>query len=133
MEDIRYRQRFDHYKKALGLLQEALEIHEPSVVERAGAIQFFEATFELAWKLLKDYLSYQGYAIRSPREAIKTAYASELIGDGDMWLEALVDRNLTTHTYDEVQALDIFYRIRDRYVILLTDLRRTFEEEICTD
>jgi hypothetical protein len=56
-----------------------------------------------------------------------------LIRNGDMWLEALVDRNLTTHTYDEVQALDIFYRIRDRYMILLTDLRRTFEEEICTD
>ena len=42
MEDIRYKQRFENFKKAFLLLQSALEIEDPSVVEKAGAIQFFE-------------------------------------------------------------------------------------------
>ena len=127
MEDIRYKQRFENFKKAFLLLQSALEIEDPSVVEKAGAIQFFEMTFELAWKLMKDYLIFQGYDVKSPREAIKKSFEIDLIDNGKMWLEALTDRNLTVHTYDETQANAIYAHIRQHYFGLLEALYRTFE------
>jgi Nucleotidyltransferase substrate binding protein like len=59
-EDIRWQQRFVHFRKAFELLGQAVAIEEPSDTERAGMILFFEMTFELAWKMLKDYLEGQG-------------------------------------------------------------------------
>ena len=41
-------------------------IDPPSDAERAGLIQFFEMSFELAWKVLKDYLEVEGFIIQSP-------------------------------------------------------------------
>ena len=58
-------------------------------------------TFELAWKVLKDYLESEGYIVKSPRETIKQAFQIGLINDGHIWMEALTVRDLTTHNYDE--------------------------------
>jgi len=65
---------------------------------------FFEVTFELSWKLMKDYLEAQGFQVKSPRETIKQAYQSGLIDNGHVWIDTLTDRNLTVHTYDEELA-----------------------------
>ena len=72
--------------------------------DRAGIIQLFEVVFELSWKLMKDYLEASGFRVSSPRETIKQAYQVELIDDGHIWMDALADRNLTVHTYDEALA-----------------------------
>jgi hypothetical protein len=47
-DDVRWIQRFSNFERAFLLLKEALKIEHPSIVERAGLIQFFEMTFELA-------------------------------------------------------------------------------------
>jgi len=114
-QDIRWKQRFSHFSAAYTLLEQALAIESPSEVERAGLIQFFEMSFELAWKVLKDYLELEGFAVNSPRGAIKQAFQSELITDGHVWLEALSDRNLTVHTYDESIARAVEQKIRTSY------------------
>jgi nucleotidyltransferase substrate binding protein (TIGR01987 family) len=98
-QDIRWIQRFQNFEKAFLLLQETIQIENPSVVERAGMIQFFEMTFELAWKLLKDYGEEEGFEIKSPRDAIKRAFQTNIIIAGHTWIDALEDRNLTSHTY----------------------------------
>ena len=133
MEDIRYKQRFDNFQRAFGLLKSGLEIENPTILEKAGVIQFFEMAFELAWKLMKDYLNYQGYDIKSPREAIKKSFEIDLVNDGRTWLEALADRNATVHTYDESEANEIYQRIRDRYYPMLETLYVKFAEIVCTD
>lgn len=133
MRDIRYLQRFENFKKSFLLLQKSLKIENPSIVEKAGAIQFFETTFELSWKLLKDYLEYLGYSVKSPRDSIKTAFQIELIKNGSIWLEALVDRNLTVHTYDEAIADEVYKKIKHEYLVLLEELFLKFENEICLD
>jgi len=133
LEDIRYKQRFENFETSFLLLQQALDITEPSIVEKAGVIQFFEITFELSWKLMKDYLSYIGYEVKSPREAIKTSFSIELIVDGTAWLDALSDRNLTVHTYDEAQADEIHMRIENLYFKLLEELYYKFKELVCMD
>ena len=133
MEDIRYLQRFENFEKSFLLLRNSLEIEEPSLLEKAGVIQFFETTFELSWKLMKDYLEYVGYDVKSPRDAIKTAFSIELIKNAQSWLDALMDRNLTTHTYDETIANEVYEKIKHEYSELLEELYIKFRDEICLD
>ena len=127
--DIRWRQRYQNFHRAFSLLKQALTIDEPSEVERAGMIQFFEMSFELGWKLLADYLKAEGYSPRSPRESIKTAFQAKLIEDGTTWLQALEDRNLTVHTYDEGTARRVETMIRERYFPFLISLNARFAGE----
>ena len=128
MEDIRYKQRFENFENAFLKLKSALEIDEPSEIEKAGVIQYFEITFELAWKLLKDYLGYLGYDVKSPRDSIKRAFNLELISNGEQWLNALVDRNLTVHTYNQEEADAIYKRIKESYFFLFEALYSKFKE-----
>ena len=102
--DVRWKQRLSNFDRAFVLLREALE-RGPSVLsalEKEGVIQRFEYTFELAWKLLKDYLDAEGAVIApvTPRQVIKDAFAAKLVSDGQAWIDMLDHRNLLAHTYD---------------------------------
>lgn len=114
-KEIRWKQRFQNFEKAFLLLQKYVKIVKPNEIERAGIIQFFEMAFELSWKLMKDYLESTGFLLQSPRESIKQAFQTNLIEDGHIWIDALNDRNLTAHTYDEKLALQIIEVIRKKY------------------
>jgi nucleotidyltransferase substrate binding protein (TIGR01987 family) len=130
-QDIRWKQRFSHFRKAFSLLEQTLAIENPSEAERAGLIQFFEMSFELGWKVLKDFLEMEGFTVNSPRSAIKHAFQAELLQNGHTWLDALTDRNLTVHTYDEAIALEVERKIRTVYYPALRDMdqRMTLELE----
>jgi nucleotidyltransferase substrate binding protein (TIGR01987 family) len=122
-QDIRWKQRFQNFEKTLHYLEEAMKINNPDIIQRAGLIQFFEMSFELAWNTLKDYLEEQGFIdIKSPRAAIKKAFETGLVADGHGWLKALEDRNLTSHTYDENTANQVVEMIRNSYYPLLAAL-----------
>ncbi|MEA2050844.1 MAG: nucleotidyltransferase substrate binding protein [Campylobacterota bacterium] len=130
--DIRWIQRFCNYKKALKQLDDAVELAEQrelSLLEKQGLIQAFEFTHELAWNLLKDYLQYQGYQdIRGSRDAIKSAFKVGLIQDGDIWMETIKARNMTSHTYDETLVQEAFETISNSYITIFNKLETTFEE-----
>ncbi len=81
-EDIRWIQRFSNFERAFFLLQDSLKTEKLSILERAGLIQFFEMTFELSWKLLKNYEETEGFIVKTPREAIKQTFQSGLINNG---------------------------------------------------
>jgi nucleotidyltransferase substrate binding protein (TIGR01987 family) len=86
-QDIRWQHRQQNFNKALAFLELALAIEKPDIVQRAGMIQFFEMTFELAWKMLKDYLEAQGFSkLNSPRAVLKKAFEAGLITEGHDWL-----------------------------------------------
>ena len=62
--DIRWKQRFSNYLKALQTLAKAVELarhRELTKLEQQGLIRGFEFTHELAWNVLKDYLEEQGF------------------------------------------------------------------------
>lgn len=120
-KDICWKQRFQHYEKAYKLLERTLKIENLSEAERGGLIQFYEMTFELAWKLMKDYLENEGYNIRSPRDTIKQALQAEVIENGYVWIDALEDRNLTLHTYDEEIANEVAGKIKNQYFPILRE------------
>lgn len=121
-KDIRWKQRFHNFEKAFLLLERTIQIENLSEVERGCLIQFFEMAFELAWKLMQDYLEVEGFIIKSPRGAIKQAFQSDIISDGHVWLEALETRNLTTHTYEKDAAIEVEGKIRQRYFPALKNL-----------
>ena len=127
---IRWKQRFRNFEKSYQLLENTLQIKSPSEAERAGLIQFFEMTFELAWKMMKDYLQEQGFSVDSPKEAIKQAFQSNLITDGHGWIDALNDRNLTAHTYQEETAVKVEQKIRNDYFPLLQTLYGQFKSKL---
>lgn len=129
-EDIRWKQRFENYSNCFKGLERSLEVTEPSEVERCGIIQFFELTYELAWKLIRDYLYCEGFAVNSPKEAIRQGFQAGVIKDGHTWMELLADRNLTVHTYNEQTAIIVEQKIRDNYYPLLKQLYVYFEEII---
>ena len=47
-EDILWKQRFSNFTKALNLLENALKIEQPDIVQKAGIVQFFEMCSELS-------------------------------------------------------------------------------------
>jgi nucleotidyltransferase substrate binding protein (TIGR01987 family) len=101
-KEIRWRQRFQNFDKAFKQLKNGLErLDSLDNLAKEGLIQRFEYTLELAWKTLKDYLEANEVITNFPKEVIRQSYKTELIKDGDIWMEMLQNRNLLAHTYDE--------------------------------
>ena len=130
-DQVRWLQRFDNFKQALAQLNDACAKKEYTILERAGLIQTFEFTFELAWKVLKDLLFYQGFSVKSPRETIRQAFDAGLLSedDAEMLLDALNKRNLLSHTYQEKIAEEAEDLIKNRYWQALKRLARVLEKE----
>jgi nucleotidyltransferase substrate binding protein (TIGR01987 family) len=95
------------FESAMSQLQKSLEQPKDEFV-RDSAIQRFEFTFELFWKMLKEYASFQGLEVRSPRESIQKAFALGIIADDDLFLAMLESRNLAAHAYHEGTAEEIY-------------------------
>jgi len=121
-EDIRWKQRYANYNKAIAQLTEFIEKPELNKFEVQGLIQCFEYTFELAWKTAKDYLEAQGFDVKSPRQTIQIAFQIALVQNGHVWIDALEKRNLMAHTYDENTAQEAERLIREQYYAALKAL-----------
>ena len=102
-------------ENALTRLNESLQfdLSQPLVVD--ACIQRFEFCIELTWKTLKKCLAIEGIEANTPRECIQQAYSIHLINDESAWLSMLKDRNLTSHTYKEDLALEIYHRLPLHY------------------
>lgn len=130
LKEIRWKQRFENFDKSYKLLKKYSNQEITTELERAGIIQFFEMTFELAWKVLKDYLESEGYIVKSPRETVKQAFQIGLIDDGHIWIDALSNRNLTTHTYDEELAQKMTSEILNSYIPELDKMYKKLYKEL---
>ena len=105
--------KLEKFKKALTSL-EAIYL-KPIQEDRSNidaTIQRFEFTFELAWKFLQDYFLEQGIQLNYPKEVLKEAFASGIVDEESLWLGMLADRNMTSHTYNEKLADEIYERIK---------------------
>lgn len=98
------------FEAAVGRLQAALA--QPKTEwTRDAAIQRFEFTFELAWKIVTRFARAEGIECPSPRQALKAAFRLGWVEDDHLWLSMLDDRNRTSHTYHEPTAEEIFGRL----------------------
>ena len=132
--DIFWRQRFENFDRALGLLQEALADGQEklSPLEQEGAAQRLEYTLELAWKCMKDYLEDSGVTISpaTPRQVIKEAFVAKIITDGQTWIDMLNHRNLLSHTYDFAVFEEAIRATEDRYLPTLQALHEFLSKEL---
>ncbi len=130
--EIRWIQRFTNFIKAFTQLQDALkenEKRELSKLERQGVIQCFEYTHELAWNVLKDFLTEQGITnLIGSKDSTRAAFKAGIIKDGEVWMEMIKDRNLTSHTYDEDYALSVFTNIKNDFYPAFIKFTDTFYE-----
>lgn len=98
-------------KKRLASFSEA----ERQVI-RAGVVQNFEFTYELAWKFMKRFLEADlGSAAVDglPRkELFRIAAEHRLLDDAASWFDFHAARNRTTHTYDEKIADEVLQAAR---------------------
>jgi nucleotidyltransferase substrate binding protein (TIGR01987 family) len=113
--------RFENYTRAFTLLREAVETMETrplSALEKEGVIQRFEYTWELAWKVLKDYLEYSGVVLETvtPASVLRAAFAARIITRGEVWMRALDDRNKMAHTYSSAAFEQMLQAIRTDYL-----------------
>jgi nucleotidyltransferase substrate binding protein (TIGR01987 family) len=133
-KDIRWEQRFSNYNKALRKLSEAIDYIKKELkkndleidneeaedtleeIIKEGLIQRFEYTYEMAWNVMKDYALYQGNSeIGGSRDAIRFAFSTKLIENGDMWMDMIKSRIKTSHTYNEETANEIYLKIINEY------------------
>ena len=120
-------ERKNDYFNALNRLEDALKKDLDDDIIIDGIIQRFECTFEQAWKVMKLYLEDQGILDEAlaPRSTIKCAYKHKLIDDGDIWIEMMLDRNRTSHMYDESTAVSIVGHVKDKYIFEFEKLKNT--------
>jgi nucleotidyltransferase substrate binding protein (TIGR01987 family) len=91
---------------------------------RDAALQRFEFTVELAWKSIARFARREGLEAASPRQAFRIAFRLGWIDDDQVWLAMLEDRNLTSHTYSEKTAEELFARLHDYQTALSGLLQR---------
>lgn len=117
--DIRWKQRFENYRRALRQLTAAVELARArplSELERQGLIQGFEFTYELAWNVLKDYLEFEGIqGLVGARSTIREAFKRGLVAEGETWMDMIDKRNFASHTYHETIAQQVAEAVVGRY------------------
>ena len=120
----RWENRLESYKRALMRLEEACEANNPDDIHKDGTIKRFEFTFELAWKLLKDYAEEElAFAdINSPTKAIEIGLSTKLIASADVWELMKKARNTTLHDYSEEYANKLHPDVKEQFLPALQQL-----------
>ena len=113
--------RISQLTQALARLDEALAQPKDSFM-RDSAIQRFEFTADLAWKVLQSVLEDKfGIQANSPKTAVRSSHENGLLVDVNSWLALIDDRNLTSHSYNE-EVADKIYTELPRYAALVRSL-----------
>jgi len=131
-QDIRWKQRFEHFVGAYEGLKEAFALFQVRALtrlENQGVIQAFEVTQELSWKVMKDFLEFQGFDdIYGSKNAVRQAFNTNLIKNGEVWLNMIKSRNLMSHTYDETEMLKIVDFIFANYMQEFEDFKQALSK-----
>jgi nucleotidyltransferase substrate binding protein (TIGR01987 family) len=128
--EIRWKQRFEQFVNALQTIEDVVpDYHQMDELQQDGLIHRFEITFDLAWKVLQDYLKYIGYTeINGPRPSIKQAVKDGII-DAFIWEEVLTARNELTHVYDEEKSREHLNNIVTKFVFAFRSFKETMQKK----
>lgn len=106
---------FDQFHQALQIAK--------SDLEKAGTIQYFEFTYELAWKTLKRILNGRGKDLNSPKPIFREAALEKLIEDPELWFDFMNATHVIIQIYNKFVANNIFKDLHlfDTEMIKLTE------------
>ncbi len=135
MDKLRWHFRFENFERAFSGLAEAVKRQtngELDDLSQAGLIQRFEYTWELARKVLRDYLTDAGnpIAIPSAINLIRAAFEVNLIDDGDAWVAMLKARNVMAHEYDMDAFRQTVADIQTSYFPLIAKVKSKLDAEL---
>ena len=132
-QDIRWLQRLQNYGLALSRLAFAVELAATrplSDLEKQGLNQAFEFTYELAWNVIKDFYQYQGEdTIQGSRDAFRTAFGRGLIEQGEIWMQMIKSRQLSTHAYNLEIAEAVFNDVCQHYYPQFIQLQKALDKQ----
>jgi nucleotidyltransferase substrate binding protein (TIGR01987 family) len=78
-------------------------------IVRDAAIKRYELCYELAWKAVQEALRTEGLEVcKSPKSCFQQAFQQGWIEDEETFIEMIARRNLTTHTYNDNLAEEIY-------------------------
>ena len=133
-QDIRWKQRFNNFEKALIQLNDAVSLNkkrELSNLEQQGVVKAFEFMQELSWKVLKDFLENEGIInIIGSKGAVRESFNKGLIKDGDIFMDMIEKRNLSSHTYNQELATLLVKDICNKYHKSFLDLQKTLKSKL---
>lgn len=69
----------------------------------------------------------EGFLLRSPHETIRQGFQSGYITNAEDWLQALADRNLTVHIYDDEIIVRVLRDIYEHYFFILQEFYTNFK------
>ena len=99
---------------------------------RDAAIQRFEFTVELLWKVIKEFLKKkEGVEYRSPKGCAREFFSAGYLSEEEvkLLLEMIDDRNLTSHTHHEEVAEKIFRDLK-LYIPLIKKVISILEQKV---
>ena len=122
--------KFENYRSNLAVLSKADQEDLNNSFIISGIIDKFSLQFELAWKVLKELLRYEGSSAAgsgSPREILKAAYGVFDFLEESVWLSMLRDRNDMSHIYNGAAAERMVARILQDYIPAFLSLQAAVE------
>jgi nucleotidyltransferase substrate binding protein (TIGR01987 family) len=100
----------DELKRAIRRLREALDLPKSDII-RDSVIHRFEFTVELSWKALQRYLKASGISESlTPKNTFREAAKLGVVSDPEAWIRFIDARNLSSHTYKESLAEEVYAR-----------------------
>lgn len=115
---VKFENKLENFKKAVERLKVvAVKPFDDENILRDSLIQRFEFCYELSWKTLKEYLSYNGITTETmPRPVFKAAFEHHIIDNEQIWLDMIKDRNVASHEYNEEYIALAADRIKNKYL-----------------
>lgn len=110
----------DTLQRSINATQTSAESLNEDILEavRAGVIQHFEVAYELCWKFVQRWIRENrtpedAENPRTRRDIFRLAARYGLISNPESWFVYGDARNLTSHTYNELQALSVYEAAKD--------------------
>lgn len=129
--ESKYINRYHSFCKSLQNLGKSLDADPKADFVLEGTVQNFNLTFDVSWKVMKDILIKElgilDFAVGSPRETLRQAFANGMI-DNDQWMQMLRVRNQLAHDYDGTLAAEKFQDIIKVYYPLFEKFRERVEK-----
>lgn len=69
---------------------------------------------------MKDYLNSKDVDVFTPRDTIKSAFSSNIIANGQVWIDMAKDRNASAHEYNT-----------DKIDKILENISTIYYDELC--
>jgi nucleotidyltransferase substrate binding protein (TIGR01987 family) len=111
------------FKSAVSKLEQALAQPKNEFI-RDSVIQRFEFSVELAWKTSKKIM---GSTSTAPKTLVREMAQNKFINEVELWLKAVDMRNLSSHTYQEELAEEV-YEFAKLFLPQLKQLLGTMEK-----